>query len=93
MACNICHSDAECIMEMSHYLQVTYTCYRDLGAGVYMDDKSISLLTGEGSPERPADDLALYTRVFRVSQQLRRIGLKSVAHQTPKGDILPPLVG
>jgi hypothetical protein len=77
MACNICHSDAECIMEMSHYLQVTYTCYRDLRSGTYMDDKWISLLTGEDSPERPADGLALYTRVFRVAQQLRRKGLES----------------
>lgn len=92
VACKICHSDAECIMKMSHHLQVTHTCYRDLGPGIYMDDKWISLLTDEGGPERPADNLALYTRVFRVAYQLSRRGLESVAHQTPKGGILPPLV-
>lgn len=85
--CTICHSDAECVIELKgHYLSVLYTCYRDLGAGTDPGHhKWLSLLTGEGSPNRPEYELDLYARVWRLAYRLGGRGLEKVIHQTPQG--------
>ncbi|EHK44791.1 hypothetical protein TRIATDRAFT_38221 [Trichoderma atroviride IMI 206040] len=87
VVCTICHSDAECLLEVNGaYLKIKYTCYRDLGPGTSpTDSKWLALLTGEGSPHRQKYELKLYARVWGIGRRLRRPGIHEVTHQTPNG--------
>lgn len=87
VVCTICHSDAECTLEVSGaYLKIEYTCYRDLGPGISpTHPKWLALLAGEGSPHRQNHELKLYARVWNTSRDLDRSGLREVTHQTPNG--------
>ena len=87
VGCTICHSDAECTLELyDRSLLTTYTCYKDLGPGVdSQNSKWIALLTGLGSPERKEYELDVYERVWNTAKTLRRCGLHRVTHQTPNG--------
>ncbi|KAL7784633.1 hypothetical protein V8C37DRAFT_395495 [Trichoderma ceciliae] len=83
--CRICHSDAECVLELrNRSFYIRYTCYRNLGLG--MDpthSKWLALLTGEGRPHRQQHNLKLYARVWRTAYSLQREGLHEVTHRTP----------
>ncbi|UKZ91676.1 uncharacterized protein TrAFT101_006647 [Trichoderma asperellum] len=88
VVCTICHSDAECTLEIEEdkYLTIRYTCYRDLGSGVYSrEPKWLALLTGQGYPQRQEGDLSLYARVWKAALDLKRDRLYEVAHRTPNG--------
>ncbi|CAH0015585.1 unnamed protein product [Clonostachys rhizophaga] len=85
--CTICHSDAELQLRMSsHYLIMTYTCYRNLGtAEDSSDPKWTALLTGEGHRSRPDKELDLYKHVYKVAFRLCRSLLEPARYQTPSG--------
>lgn len=85
--CTICHSDAECTLQIEgNYLTIRYTCYRDLGSGRSPGDhKWLALLAGEGAPHRREGELSLYARVWKTALDLKRVGLYEVTHQTPSG--------
>jgi hypothetical protein len=85
--CNICHSDAECTLELeNNNFHIRYTCYRDLGPGKDPSHpKWLALLTGEGSPHRQEYGLELYAHVWRTAMILGRGHLHQVTHRTPKG--------
>ncbi|TFB01040.1 hypothetical protein CCMA1212_006899 [Trichoderma ghanense] len=87
VSCTICHSDAECILELhDRSLHIRYTCYKDLGPGVDLQNsKWLAVLTSLGSPQRKGHELDVYERVWNTANSLRRCGLYKVTHQTPKG--------
>jgi hypothetical protein len=87
VVCTICHSDAECTLELfGTYLKIEYICYRDLGLGVSpTDPKWLALLTGKGNPHRQKYDLRLYARVWGTGRNMGRLGVNEVIHQTPDG--------
>lgn len=87
VVCTICHSDAECTLELDgSNFNVQYTCYRDLGPGTDpTHSKWLSMLTGQGCCHRPEHRLDLYARVWRTAQDLQRPDVHTVTHQTPHG--------
>ncbi|KAL6690178.1 hypothetical protein J3F84DRAFT_389936 [Trichoderma pleuroticola] len=86
-SCTICHSDTECYMQINgHWLDVRYTCFRDLGAGTDSNDpKWHSLLTGGGIAHRPRYKFEVLTRVWDTALKLKRSTLEAVSHETPNG--------
>lgn len=86
-SCTICYSDTECHIELDgSYLNVRYTCFRDLGAGTDPNDpKWRSLLTGVGIIHRPQYEFEVLRRVWNAAFRLRRSNLWDVVHQTPHG--------
>jgi hypothetical protein len=88
VVCQICHCDAECIVELKvDALRVRYTCYRDLGTGngVLPDPKWMALLTGSGDLSRDTESFDLYSRVWRTARHLDRLNLEEYTHTSPKG--------
>ncbi|KAL7904348.1 hypothetical protein GGI35DRAFT_463325 [Trichoderma velutinum] len=86
-SCTICHADTECYIELNgSYLDVRYTCFRDLGTGTDPNDpKWHSLLTGGGTTHRPKHEFEVLMRVWDTALKLRRSNLYDVPHQTPNG--------
>ncbi|KAL6789454.1 hypothetical protein GGI42DRAFT_337761 [Trichoderma sp. SZMC 28013] len=86
-SCTICHSDTECYIQLNGwYLDVRYTCFRDLGAGTDPNDpKWRSLLTGGGINHRPKYEFDVLRRVWHTALHLKRSDLYDVIHQTPNG--------
>ncbi|EHK21548.1 uncharacterized protein TRIVIDRAFT_52268, partial [Trichoderma virens Gv29-8] len=86
-SCTICHSDTESYIQLNGcYLDVKYTCFRDLGTGMDpSDSKWLSLLTGEGITHRPEYEFDVLTHVWYTASGLGRSNLDEVTHQTPKG--------
>lgn len=89
MACEICHSDAECVLRLdARWLSMRYTCYRALGPGTESDPRWVALLTGEGQHQRSGHEYDVFCDVFQVGHQnLRRSGFKYEIHRLPDGGI------
>lgn len=89
VVCTICHSDAECTLELyDRQILIRYTCYRDLGSGTSPSDpKWLSLLTGEGSPHRKEHELKLYSCVWNTAVDLRRNSYHYITHLMPNGRV------
>lgn len=86
-SCTICHSDTECYIQLNGaFLDIRYTCYRDLGAGLDPNDpKWRALLTGTGVNHRPQYEFEVLKRVWLTARQLERRGLEEVTQHTPNG--------
>ncbi|KAL6786312.1 hypothetical protein J3E68DRAFT_421095 [Trichoderma sp. SZMC 28012] len=86
-SCTICHSDTECYIQLNGgWLDVRYTCFRDLGAGLDPNDpKWHSLLTGGGITHRPQDESDVLLRVWETALELKRSRLRAFTHETPNG--------
>ncbi|CAG9951271.1 unnamed protein product [Clonostachys rosea f. rosea IK726] len=86
VTCEICHSDAECVLELRSggWLNARYTCYRELGDGENFENRQwLSLLTGQGYSVRPWN-FDVYIRVYSAARRLGR-DTESVIHQGPNG--------
>lgn len=86
VTCEICHSDAECVLELGSggWLYARYTCYRELGDGENFENRQwLSLLTGQGYSVRPWN-FDVYIRVYSAARRLGR-DTESVMHQGPNG--------
>ena len=87
-SCEICYSNTALSMrEERGSLQITFTCYRMLGAMEDLDDpKWVSLTRGQGVKCRPKHDVSIAALIWAIAYRLQRPNLSyDSQYWTPDG--------